>query len=329
MPGAPFSAKLQLVLKALSLSRGRLAADLGVDKSLVGRWASGAVTPSEHNLQRLTERVARAKPGFSMLEWDRDLPDLAAQLGVQPPTAQAPPASPPQTTLPPGFGAWMPPGVAEEVVATTRKHAWIYEGFWRTTRVVAEAPGRFWHDYTMVRQSTPGMLMQRIGIAGHPFDGWLVPLRNQLFGMATHPGSGMIVFCILNGVSRVKAEVLDGLTLAPIADAGGSPVAAPIIMERLGDLAGDRDADDARFAELLKSPTLAAEDEVPLDVRQHLYRDFGPSALAQGGDGVLKLFYGASLSRGAILAPPMVPSPPAEGGGATVIRPAFGRATAS
>lgn len=41
-----FSRKLDLVLKALSLSRGRLAAQLGVDKSLAGRWASGAVTPS-------------------------------------------------------------------------------------------------------------------------------------------------------------------------------------------------------------------------------------------------------------------------------------------
>jgi hypothetical protein len=36
----PFCRKLELVLKALSTSRGRLAADLGVDKSIVGRWVS-------------------------------------------------------------------------------------------------------------------------------------------------------------------------------------------------------------------------------------------------------------------------------------------------
>ena len=34
----PFSARLALALKALSLSRGRLAADLAVDKSVVSRW---------------------------------------------------------------------------------------------------------------------------------------------------------------------------------------------------------------------------------------------------------------------------------------------------
>ena len=45
MPDAAFSSKLQLVLKALSVSRGRLAAEIGVDKSLAGRWCSGAVRP--------------------------------------------------------------------------------------------------------------------------------------------------------------------------------------------------------------------------------------------------------------------------------------------
>jgi DNA-binding transcriptional regulator YiaG len=42
----PFSAKLSLVLKVFSMSRGRLAADLGIDKSVVGRWVTGAVKPS-------------------------------------------------------------------------------------------------------------------------------------------------------------------------------------------------------------------------------------------------------------------------------------------
>eukprot|EP01035_Chromulina_nebulosa_P002274 gene2273-biopygen1935 len=48
-----FAERLRLVLKALSISGGRLAADACVDKSLVSRWCSGAVTPSEHNLARL------------------------------------------------------------------------------------------------------------------------------------------------------------------------------------------------------------------------------------------------------------------------------------
>src|SRR5215218_7148123 len=80
---ANFSAKLDLALKALSMSRGRLAADLGVDKSLVGRWASGAVSPSEHSLSLLTQLIASKRPGFTMLDWDRELEALAGVFGVE------------------------------------------------------------------------------------------------------------------------------------------------------------------------------------------------------------------------------------------------------
>lgn len=46
MAGADhFDDKHTLVLKALSISRGRLAAEVGADNSVVGRWDSGAVTP--------------------------------------------------------------------------------------------------------------------------------------------------------------------------------------------------------------------------------------------------------------------------------------------
>jgi transcriptional regulator with XRE-family HTH domain len=64
----PFSEKLGLVLKALSMSRGQLAAQLGVDKSIVGRWATGAVQPSAHNLSRLTGLVAGRVDGFITLD---------------------------------------------------------------------------------------------------------------------------------------------------------------------------------------------------------------------------------------------------------------------
>ena len=41
MSSSPLAPKLEFVLKALSMSRGRLAAQLGVDKSAVGRWVTG------------------------------------------------------------------------------------------------------------------------------------------------------------------------------------------------------------------------------------------------------------------------------------------------
>src|SRR3712207_6254577 len=53
-----FAERFCLALKAIGYSRGKAASRLGVDKSLVGRWASGAVHPNEHNLSKITALIA-------------------------------------------------------------------------------------------------------------------------------------------------------------------------------------------------------------------------------------------------------------------------------
>src|SRR5436190_23400144 len=79
-----FSRKLDLVLKALSLSRVELAAELGVDKSAAGRWLTGAAEPTGYNLARLTAAIARRAPGFNALDWEREPDALAQRLGADP-----------------------------------------------------------------------------------------------------------------------------------------------------------------------------------------------------------------------------------------------------
>lgn len=74
--------KLGLVLKALSLSRVALAQRLGVDKSLVGRWLSGAVHPTEDNLARLAALVAETIPAFRLADLYGGIGELASRLGV-------------------------------------------------------------------------------------------------------------------------------------------------------------------------------------------------------------------------------------------------------
>jgi transcriptional regulator with XRE-family HTH domain len=75
-----FGQKLAVVLKAINLSRSRLAQIVGVDKSVVSRWASGGQIPSDHNLSLLTEAVARHRPGFERRDWDLDAKGLAKRL---------------------------------------------------------------------------------------------------------------------------------------------------------------------------------------------------------------------------------------------------------
>ncbi|MFO1162385.1 MAG: helix-turn-helix domain-containing protein [Reyranellaceae bacterium] len=79
---ADFAHKFGLVLKACNLSRGRLARVVGVDKSVVSRWASGVQTPTDHNLTLLTEAVGRHRPGFARTDWELDCRDFADRVGL-------------------------------------------------------------------------------------------------------------------------------------------------------------------------------------------------------------------------------------------------------
>lgn len=288
-----FHEKLTLVLKALSMSRGRLAAELGVDKSLVGRWASGVVTPSAHNLENLTRVISARCTGFTMLDWDRDLPGLAGLLGVAAPVNghgvaglhDAPDALP----LP----------VLEMSRLTTERRGHAYEGFWRTTRPSVVMPGRFFHDHGMIRRADNGLLSFKVGGAGLLFDGWLLPAEGQLFAILFDTVGQTPIFVIWNGVPLSKASFLDGIVMAAALNAARTPSAYPIVMERVGDLTGDKAADDAMCEQLLNRDPLAPEGSIPDDIRRHLIRDIGPAAAAQGlGDMFLLAPITATLSRG-------------------------------
>jgi hypothetical protein len=292
MADGQFAARFALVLKALSLTRGRCAAELGVDKSLVGRWASGAVQPSSYNLDRLTAFVAARRPGFTLLDWDHDLDTLAARFGVVAPS----PAPPP---LRQGFEL-VPTALLDESTATTALRGWAYEGFWRTTRPSIELPGQFIHDQLLIRRSDDGLLTYTLGVFTLRFTGWALLLQNNIFAIASDVESGSFIFAIFNGVSRQRADVLDGVSLTCLRDAGGSPVAAALMVERVGTLSGDVAADTARFDALCTQNPVADPAVLDPAVRDHLFRDVGPTALAMGGDPLLMMHYAKSIARGPV-----------------------------
>lgn len=289
-----FPAKLDLVLKALSMSRGRLAADLGVDKSLVGRWASGAVTPSAHNLENLTRLIASKRAGFTMLDWDRDLDGLTRAFGIEP-------APTPANDIRPNGSSSLALTLPMLDIArlTTQRRAPTFEGFWRTTRPSIAMPGKFFHDYGIIRCGPDGLLQFKMGGSGLLFDGWLLPAEGQLFAILFDTVGQTPVFLIFNGVALHKATLLDGLVMAAALNAARTPSAYPIIMERIGDLSGDRDADDATCEELLARDTAAPPDTISEEVRRHLIRDIGPAAVEAGrGDLFLMAPWGSTMSRG-------------------------------
>lgn len=288
-----FPAKLDLVLKALSMSRGRLAAELGVDKSLVGRWTSGAVTPSAHSLENLTRLVSTKRSGFTMLDWDRDLNGVAKVFGLE--LAAAPAVE--VKTNGSAAGGLPLPGLDIARLVTERRAA-TYEGFWRSTRPSIAMPGKIFHDYGIIRRGGEGLLQFQMGGSGLLFDGWMLPVEGQLFGILFDTVGQTPVFLIFNGVALHKATQLDGLILAAALNAARTPSAYPVVLERLGDLSGDRAADDAYVQELLMRDTHA--DEATCErFRKHLIRDIGPTAVTAGaGELFLLSSWANSMSRG-------------------------------
>lgn len=287
MSDAAFSSKLQLVLKALSVSRGRLAAEIGVDKSLAGRWCSGAVRPGSHNLERLTHFVAAHRPGFTLLDWERDIEDLAALFGV---------AWPARPEVTPSVHGIPLPGLETARLITAHRGD-VYEGFWRSTRPAVVAPGRFCHDHGLFRRGPSGLLEFVLGNPDLTFVGWGMPFEGQLFVITSDPTGIMPSFVIVNGSAMPKAMLLDGIILTAF-NALRVPAAYPIILERIGDLTGDRETDDATLADLITAnEQFAPEDSVPAHIVEHLLRDIGPAMAAQGGDLLLTASHTSRLSQ--------------------------------
>jgi transcriptional regulator with XRE-family HTH domain len=284
------SEKLAFVLKALSLSRIQLAAELGVDKSVVGRWVTGAVAPSGHNLAKLTALVARRASGFTVLDWDRDFAGLAVALGVE--------AYDPGVNLAPVFGDGLPLSLLDQSASITRIRGPAYEGLYRSTRPYAQHPGKFIHDHILLRRRPNGLMSYDMMTGGVSVEGWVMLLQNQLFCIGCELTSGSMAFAIFNGVSTIKAGRLDGIILSCALDPSRTPTATAVVVDRVADVTENEEADLALLAELSAPEPVAPEGSLDPVLVAHLLRDSGPAAQSVGGDLLLRMPLLRSLSKG-------------------------------
>lgn len=136
---ADFSEKFGLVLKALNVSRGQVARVVGIDKSVVSRWASGVQVPTDHNLTLLTEAIAARRPGFTRGHWERDVEAFQAVFVDEVPAAIAVPAEPtekPSIAVLPFINMggdveqdYFADGITEDIITALSR--------WRSFRVIA------------------------------------------------------------------------------------------------------------------------------------------------------------------------------------------------
>jgi hypothetical protein len=286
-----FGPKLDLVLKSLSMSRGRLAAELKVDKSAVGRWGGGTVVPSAHNLTALTSFIASRRSGFTMLDWDRDLASFAQVLGIDPAALRRDLHQANSGT----DSIFFPQSLIDVARRETQRRGKFYEGFYEATFASTVRPGSFNKEMAMIRRRA-GLLYMRMGSTTFEASGWLFLIANQLFGVLGNAPDDSFVFLILNGLPIRHVDTMDGLMVDNSGDVSLAPHATPIYFEFLEGL---RENDEARFAALKAASGYLEPSALRDELRRHLLPDVGPAAAAAGiGDLHLRLLTSRSLSRG-------------------------------
>ena len=272
MPAAPdFARKLDLLLKALSISRGRLAQEAGLDKSLVGRWVAGSVSPASHNLEKVTAALARRSPGFTMLDWDRPFEGFAAHFGGFDPA----PALPDVALV-------FPYDVVTPARAETAKRGARYTGFYWLYRRSFGRPGKL---SRLAFRIAPldGLLEVREGAPGFEHLGWGLLMLNRLYCMLSEQEFEGMSFMITNAGRQPKAQVLHATYMGAASDGLLTPKAAPCALVRAGDLTGDAGEDEAIYQRMKAASGLVQPEDVPRHVLVFLDRDFGPRAFAAGG----------------------------------------------
>jgi transcriptional regulator with XRE-family HTH domain len=275
-----FAEKLQLVLARLNLSRAALAREVGIDKSLAGRWARGGVLPGQHSLTKLTALVRAAVPGFSMLDWHLAPAAFAGKLGL---AAPAPAPSELATRLD------RTPALREAL-----EGFWIniYQSLSNAGHLNAHAGRIFWNGRDVISE-IHDPIIRLVG-----------PIRYvdpHCYVAKERAGSGQIVFSILHAPLQGKSAMMDGMILAVLGEAAMSTAATPQICVRLGDFCGDTARDQARFERLSHAvyrALCAGEIEalLPEALRRHLRPRVDPAANNPDEDRVTRVPLARSLS---------------------------------
>jgi hypothetical protein len=288
-PVADLPAKLAMVLAALSISRVSLAQRLAVDKSVIGRWLGGTVHPTEHNLARLSAIIAEHLPGFALADWHLDSAQLAERYSL--PLSTDGGAGGPIDSDPFFEFLQASPGKADS-------RARCYEGFWRTSRPSLLKAGEIFHDYGIIHRRSDGVVEVRMAGSGLDFSGRLVAASGNVFVFLYDPVGRSPLTVLCKGVSLPRAMVLDGILLLAALDSDRTPVAMPIVIERLGDLGDSGEDNLARFRSMADERPLPLEPLAEDRLRARLFRNTGPAAAAAGDEAFLNVAGGASLSRG-------------------------------
>jgi transcriptional regulator with XRE-family HTH domain len=268
-----FAAKLVLVVKRLDWSRAQLAQQVGIDKSLAGRWLKGESRPTAYSLARLTGALAQAIPGLKSDEWHLPTEQFALRVGADPRTATqaAGKGHNARMTI---EGLKFPP-----IASWGEPYLGLWAGFYQSVlnkgmpRLFAL---RFFIDDLGLRCEA--------GEGNFKGEGPVIVTRSHvqcLFDVG--PLYDRVGHLMFNGVHAARAAIIDGLVCIIAGDSGGTPTASPIVVYRLDEEPLDETAAqmDALAAAIKEIHERAEAESARTGDKMAIMRELAPPEVLQ------------------------------------------------
>lgn len=234
---ANFAVKLELVCKKLNWSRAKLAQQVGVDKSLAGRWLVGTSRPTGNSLMRLNDAVGRTLPDFTAAAWDLTPPAFAAELDVAPPAALA------TTDILRGLRVFQ--GTAANLDRMTA----LYAGFYRLWFAGFLNNGTVCRRACWIRRDG-GTLRFDAGGGMVIYAGECAATPERLYLTGENPVFDGLIFLSLARGRRASSTRLSGIFVYYIMSGEGGIAAVPAVLERLSSGGANAAADAKTWARL-------------------------------------------------------------------------------
>ena len=226
-----FAGRLKLALKQANISPAALGAAVEVDKSVVSRWISGRVRPTQHNLTRIAAVLAQHLPGFTVRAFEAPAAEFHAIL------------QPVGSAGEPGQSLTIPFGALEAARRETGRRGVEYFGAYMMYYWSFSMPGKLARMALMLRPDD-GLIGARYGAEGFSFRGWALLLLNRMYVIFAEERFEAMAFLVLNAGQQPKARFITGILSGP-AEGLLVPTASPVVLVRLRDLSGDAAADEA------------------------------------------------------------------------------------
>lgn len=218
--GQQFAQRLRRVMAEINVSRLTLSRELGVDKSVIGRWLSGINQPTGHNLTRLTNLIRRYRPEVTQEFWQHATREpLSGE-------AQAEPVGPA-----PANGLALVGLQAERRKENDANYLGLWAGFYHSTQNRGAVVLAVLH----VEDSKSGLRCifteGKVSAAGAAIA--MGPRLHVI--LEIEPLHDRLCLFVFNGVGTPDAVAMDGIYMISSGDTSTCVTASPVVMFRLGD----------------------------------------------------------------------------------------------